>query len=144
MACPFFMPTHKYEDGTWLHPSRLPLGSGWKGYCTAPGHEGEIPNSEQLHEACNLGYARACPRHPAQYFWDCVRFTVTRESHQRIFLCYVCEKDHRPGDQGALEYDAANGRWITSHHDFRIQKMAQCYLESYLLRKNGSSETMAS
>ena len=62
MACPFFMPTHKYEDGTWLHPFRLPLGGGWKGYCTAPGREGEVPSPEQLHHACNLGYARSCGR----------------------------------------------------------------------------------
>ena len=139
MACPFFMPTHKYEDGTWLYPSRLPLGSGWKGYCTAPGHKGELPSPEQLHDACNLGYAKTCPRHPAQYFWDSIRFTVTRESDQRILLCYVCERDHRPGDHGILEYDTAKGRWTSSHRDFRIQKMAECYLESYLLRKNSSA-----
>ncbi|HKN34971.1 MAG TPA: hypothetical protein VJX16_17145 [Terriglobales bacterium] len=139
MACPFFMPTHKYEDGTWLHPFRLPLGGGWKGYCTAPGREGEVPSPEQLHHACNLGYARSCERHPAQYFWDSIRFAVKRESDQRILLCYVCERDHRPGEDGVLEYDASSGRWTVSHRDFRIQKMAECYLESYLLRKNGSA-----
>ena len=32
MACPYFMPVEKLENGTWPHPSRLPLGSGWRGF----------------------------------------------------------------------------------------------------------------
>jgi hypothetical protein len=28
------------------------------------------------------------------------------------------------------------GRWVSSQPDPRIQKMAECYLESYLLRRN--------
>jgi hypothetical protein len=131
-------------DGTWIHPARLPLGAGWKGYCTAPGHEGEIPSVEQVHDSCNLGYAKACPRRPQLSFWDSIRFAVTRESNQRILLNFVCEKDHRPGEHGVLEYDSALDRWLISHRDFRIQKMAECYLESYLLRKNNSASTVAS
>jgi hypothetical protein len=144
LACPFFMPTHKHEDGTWLHPSRLPLGVGWKGYCTAPGHEGEIPSDEQLHQACNLGYAKACSRRPPDSLWDSIRFAVTRESSQSVLLCYVCETDHCPGEHGVLEYDTNLARWACRHRDFRIQKMAECYLESYLLRKNSSSGTVTS
>ncbi len=57
MACPFFMPTSKLEDGGWLHPSRLPLGGGWIGHCSAPGYEGAEPTNQELRELCNLGYA---------------------------------------------------------------------------------------
>src|SRR6266516_2526892 len=32
LACPYFMPVAKLENGTWPHPSRLPLGCG----CTGP------------------------------------------------------------------------------------------------------------
>ena len=62
MACPFFMPVEKLENGAWPHPARLPLGGGWSGRCTAPGHEGEIPTQSALEEFCNLGYAARCGR----------------------------------------------------------------------------------
>jgi hypothetical protein len=31
-----------------------------------------------------------------------------------------------------LEYDVERAQWISSHSDARIQKMAECFLESYL------------
>ena len=65
LACPFFMPVQKL-DGAWLHPSRLPLGAGWDGHCSAPGHEGARPSDQELQEFCNLGYAAKCSRLPAE------------------------------------------------------------------------------
>lgn len=139
MACPFFMPTQKYEDGSWIHPSRLPLGGGWKGHCTAPGHEGEIPAEEQLRDACNLGYAAGCPRCPQERRRDSVRFAVAQQGDLRLLLRFVCERNHLPGEHGILEFDAGLRRWASSHPDMRIQRMAECFIESYLLRKNGST-----
>ncbi len=129
------MPTRRSEDGAWLHPSRLPLGSGWEGFCTAPGHEGTQPSDEELKEFCNLGYAAACPRLPRQRAWDALRFSIARDRDSQLLLCYVCERDHRPGEHGTLEYDALLRCWTRSHPDERIQKMAECYLESHLLRR---------
>ena len=40
----------------WIHPSRLPLGAGWQGDCTAHGTTAAIPDGDQL-AGCNLGYA---------------------------------------------------------------------------------------
>src|SRR5260370_2007562 len=80
VACPFFMPVEKLENGAWPHPARLPLGCGWSGCCTAPGHEGEVPSAHQLHE-CNLGYALGCGRLPKQRTWDAVRFFVMGSPH---------------------------------------------------------------
>jgi hypothetical protein len=111
MACPFFMPTSKLEDGGWLHPSRLPLGGGWIGHCSAPGHEGAEPTNEELRELCNMGYATACPRLPEDRTSDAVRFSIARDHGARLSL------------------------WISFHADPRIQKMAECYLQSYLLRR---------
>jgi hypothetical protein len=34
-----------------------------------------------------------------------------------------------------LEYDLALGQWVSTHADPRIQKLAECYLQSYLLRR---------
>ena len=135
MACPFFLPVRKLEAGIWAHPARLPLGAGWAGCCGAPGHEGVEPSDEELREGCNLGYAASCPRLPQQRPYDAVRFSVARDGGSQVILWYACEVDHRPFDYGQLEYDGSRAQWISSHPDPRIQKMAECYLESYALRK---------
>jgi hypothetical protein len=136
LACPFFMPTQKHDSALWTHPARLPLGNGWTGHCTAPRHLGEIPSDEQLRESCNLGYARTCAWCPPDRPWDSTRFGVIKESDQRVTLCYVFEKEHRPVEHGSLEYDPVLRRWNSKHPDERVQRMAESYLESYLLRRN--------
>ena len=128
------MPTQKLEDGGWQHPSRLPLGGGWSGHCCAPGHEGTLPTDEELRE-CNLGYATNCPRLPGERPWDAVRFSVARDRGSQVVLWFACEIAHRPAGHGTLEYDAAQEQWISSHDNPRIQKMAECYVQSYLLRR---------
>lgn len=139
MACPFFMPERKLEGGAWLHPSRLPLGGGWSGHCHAPGHEGDVPSDEQLRELCNLGYAANCPRLPRERASDAVRFSIARDRGSQLVLCFVCEAGHRPVEHGTLEYDASLGQWNSSHPNPRIQKMAECYLQSYMQRRIGSA-----
>lgn len=135
MACPFFMPTSKLEDGGWLHPSRLPLGGGWTGHCCAPGHEGVEPTNQELRELCNLGYAAGCPRLPKERAFDAVRFSIARDRGAQLLLCFVCESAHLPASHGTLEYDLSLARWVLSHSELRIQKMAECYLQAYLLRR---------
>jgi hypothetical protein len=135
MACPFFVPTSKLEDGGWLHPSRLPLGGGWTGHCSAPGHEGAQPTHEELRELCNLGYAARCPRLPEERAYDAVRFSIASDRGTRLMMWFICESGHCPAGHGMLEYDVSLGEWISSHPDPRIQKMADCYLQSYLLRR---------
>jgi hypothetical protein len=134
LACPFFMPLQKLE-GAWLHPSRLPLGAGWDGHCSAPGHEGVRPSDQELHEFCNLGYAAKCSRLPAARDCDAVRFSVARDHGSRLLLWFVCEAGHRPATHGTLEYDVDRGQWISSHSDPRIQKMLECYVLAYLQRR---------
>ncbi len=131
MACPFFMPTEKVER--WSNP-RLPLGDGWKGYCTAAAHAGERPSDYELREFCNFGYAARCPRLPERRVADAVRFAVSRRLDGKVVICFVCEVNHRPGEYGLLEYDSATGAWTAPHRNACVQKMAQCYLESYLAR----------
>jgi len=118
-----------------MHPARLPLGGGWAGRCTAPGHQGEAPGEHQLRECCNLGYASACSFRPPEPQYDSVRFAVTREADDRVVLCYVFEKQHQPGEHGTVEYSRKAG-WIRSHPDRCVQKMAECYLASYFTRKS--------
>jgi hypothetical protein len=142
VACPFFMPIEKLENGSWLHAERLPLGCGWSGRCTAPGHEHEAPSQEELQEFCNLGYAKGCGRLPRERAWDSVRFSARtaggngkNETGIRIQIQYICEREHRPSDHGMLQFDAAAARWAQPHPDLRVQRMAECFLESYLQKR---------
>jgi hypothetical protein len=143
------MPTARLENGNWPHPHRLPLGCGWNGHCTAPGHEGELPPQHILEAFCNLGYATSCSWAPQQRDWDAVRFAVSapersaRDRHQMaenastrmLRLSYVCERNHRPVAHGDLAFDLATATWLQPHRDVRIQRMAECFLDSYLKRK---------
>ena len=149
MACPFFMPVERLQNGAWLHASRLPLGCGWTGHCTAPGHHGEAPSQQELQEFCNLGYAESCARLPPERAWDSVRFgakaiaSATNETRGRIQVRYICERGHRPAEHGLLEYDAANVRWNQRHSDERVQRMAECFLAAYLEKRKSSELTQA-
>jgi hypothetical protein len=149
VACPFFMPMEKLENGTWLHAGRLPLGGGWKGQCTAPGHEGETPSQEELREFCNLGYAEGCGRLPRERIWDSVRFAARTVSGAAgasggvVHVRYVCERGHRPVEHGVLEVDVAEARWAQRHADGRLQRMAECFLESYIAKKKRPEATRA-
>jgi hypothetical protein len=142
------MPVSRLENGNWPHPARLPLGCGWSGHCTAPGHENEVPSQNVLESFCNLGYACGCEWSPAQRIWDSVRFAVIApatngnrklavagEAAHILRLSYVCERDHRPCEHGKLEFDLSQSAWLSRHSDPRIQKMAECFLESYLKKQ---------
>ena len=134
MACPFFLPTHKSEDGSWPHPARLPLGAGWMGQCCAPGHVGTAPSDEELRDHCNLGYATCC-RLPEQRSADAIRFSVARDRGSQLDLWFVCELGHRPAAHGKLQYDLVQSQWLSTHPEPHVQKMAECYLQSYLQRR---------
>lgn len=138
------MPTRKSENAMWIHPSRLPLGAGWDGDCTAHGIAATIPAGDQLAH-CNLGYASDCPRLPKERKWDAVRFAVASEHESRVCLAYVCERNHLPSEHGRLEYNLLLSRWLSSHTDPRIQKMAECFLDSWLAksRRGVDAETAA-
>lgn len=132
----------KLENGTWLHASRLPLGCGWSGRCSAPGHEGEIPSNDELRDFCNLGYAEGCGRLPPERPWDAVRFAARRVGSEgengdraRIHLRYICERGHCPAEHGVLEFDPIREQWANPHRDDRVQRMAECFLASYLEKK---------
>jgi len=136
MACPFFFPQHRIENSPWPHAVRLPLGAAWTGCCTAAGHAGEQPSDEELKDGCNLGYARNCSRLPANRSTDAVRFSIARDRDLKLSVQFVCELAHAPAANGMLEFDCNSGQWRTTHADSRIQRMAECYVESYLQRRD--------
>jgi hypothetical protein len=48
---------------------------------------------------------------------------------------YVCEREHRPAEHGVLEFQAAEATWKQKHRDARLQRMAECFLETWLKKK---------
>jgi hypothetical protein len=128
------MPTERADDIAFPHPSRLPLGSSWRGTCRVPGHEQLALSSIEL-ESCNLGYAKFCPRLPKERACDAVRFAVVSDSGDSISLQFVLETAYLPTADGILVYAHDSQKWIAPHPDHRIQKMAECFLQSYLDRK---------
>ena len=135
MACPYFVPREIVNDGSWIHPSRLPLGAGWSGRCCASGQE-TAPADSTIRDLCNLGNATACPHLPRERDWDAIRFSVARTTAEKITLWYVCELAHAPIEHGKLTFDHVEERWLNPHADARVQRLAACYLETYRFRQN--------
>jgi hypothetical protein len=108
----------------------------------APGHEGEVPSEAELRDSCNLGYANACARLPQDRVWDSVRFAAkpAAVNGSRIQVQYVCERDHRPVEHGVVIFDAPDSRWESSHPDERVQRLAECFLQSHLEKKKRELE----
>jgi len=127
------------NDGSWLHPLRLPLGAGWSGCCSASGQE-TTPSDSTLHDLCNLGNATACPHLPRERDWDAIRFSVAHTSPDQITVWYVCELEHAPVEHGKLNFDRVEEHWLNPHADARVQRLAACYLETYRSRRNEGSK----
>jgi hypothetical protein len=125
MACPFFLPTSRTTVPGVMHPERLPLGDAYAGRCTAAD---VTPTDDMLHD-CNLGYA-SCAHLPKERAADAVRFSVRRADKELITIQYVCEAAHAPIAHGVLRYDAKCGSWRERHADDRVQRMAECCVES--------------
>jgi hypothetical protein len=140
VACPYFMPEERF-DSSWPFPQRLPLGAGWSGRCTAPGHDGARPTDEELTSGCNLGYARTCTRLPAERHADAVRFALGEERDGLLHVLFVCEREHLPAAHGELLYDRRNRTWLKGHPDACIQRMAECYVQAQLERRDSKLET---
>lgn len=131
MACPYFIPSERFDDAAFPHPGRLPLGAAYRGSC---GATGTTPADDELKQ-CNLGYARDCSRLPQTREADAVRFSILRERDGQISLCYVSELNYLPQDSGNLHYESSSQRWLQQHPDHRVQLLANCFLQSYLARR---------
>ena len=130
LACPFFVPREIVNDGSWPHPSRLPLGAGWTGNCLASGQE-LSPSDTHIREFCNLGYATACPHLPRPCDWDAIRFSIVQVSRERVTICFVCELAHAPIEHGKLTFDLTSEVCLNPHPDPRLLRLATCYFQAY-------------
>ena len=126
MACPFFLPAQPTTLAELPHPQRLPLGDSFAGKCTAADI---VPTEAMLHD-CNLGYAE-CAHLPADRAADAVRFSIRRDPKGLLHIHYVCEAAHAPVSSGVLAFDTAASQWHKVHDDHRLQRMAECCVESH-------------
>ena len=132
MCCPYFIPVRRHDGQLWPWRQRLPLGDGFHGSCSAPGHQGEQPDDEALKQ-CNLGYAR-CSWLPADRIADAVRFCVLGDAQSILRVLYAVELNHAPGECGVLEFSLATGTWMSRHRDERLQRQAESFVAAYLSR----------
>ena len=86
-----------------------------------------------------MGYAKQCMRLPADRQFDALRFCVTSDREQRLLVSYVGESAHLPIEHKQLEFDAEQMQWTAPHPDARVQKQADCYIQSYLQRRTKTS-----
>ncbi len=88
------------------------------------------PSDEELKSGCNLGYAKRCSRLPAERQADAVRFALAEERNGILPVLFVCEREYLPVAHGELLFDTVTGSWLESHHDPRVQRMAECYVHA--------------
>jgi hypothetical protein len=92
------------------------------------------PEDHELRDHCNLGHA-ACARLPEQRTADAIRFSARSAERYRIHVRYVYEKDCRPAGGGTLEYDEREHRWLTAIDDEKLQRQAECFLQTWRSRQ---------
>jgi len=133
LACPYFVPEKRCESELWMHRARLPLGDGYDGRCSAPGHEDAKPTDEELKNSCNLGNA-CCSRLPADRVLDSIRFHVHDDQGSALTVSYCTERDHRPREHGVLQFDAASGTFVAAAAQPAVVRLAQTFVQSHLER----------
>jgi hypothetical protein len=133
------------EIAGWVRPPRFPLGDPFGGACHARSGDVIEPPEARQRELCNCGYARGrCDRFPGDSAADAVRFSVTDDTATRVSVVYVVEKDHAPAEFGTLEYAIEESRLEGPHISDVLVQQARAFLESYLSRRAGRREQVAS
>ena len=140
MACPYFYPVERRTPDTDPRSAMLPLGGTWTGLCRA-GTAVAKPEEKCQSALCSLGYARGvCARFPTDDAGpDAVRFAITREQPNSLHLYYVLERNHQPFAHGKLEYTLPSGQVAGMLSAETLQRQAEAYVASYLLRKKEAS-----
>jgi hypothetical protein len=140
LACPFFVPEKRCDAELWPHRARLPLGDGYEGRCSAPGHEDARPSQEELKSACNLGNA-CCARLPEDRALDAVRFYLKQDDGATLTVSYCTERAHSPREHGMLQFDSASGKFVAASAKFvaasapqLVTQLAQAFVKSHLER----------
>jgi hypothetical protein len=117
VACPYFMPVEKLENGTWPHAS----GFLWDADGVDTARRRDTRASLPRRKSCRSSATLAMRKVADVCRGIGVGFDPVRSSNngrrrkngtgRRIQVRYVCERDHRPAEHGMLEFDATAKRW---------------------------------
>ena len=135
MACPYFYPVERFEDGAWLKPPRLPLGDPCRGACHAATGTAEL-SLDELRAFCNVGYARGnCTRFPADAEADAIRFSIAEDHGGIVDVIYIFEREYGPLRHGLARCSAEPSEISDAPDDPILRAQLQRFLESYLRRR---------
>jgi hypothetical protein len=137
VACPFFRPVARLEDGAWPQAPRVPLGDPCRGYCTAHADESVTPGAEELRSFCNTGYVKGrCGRFPnLPDVPDAIRFSLEQDCGGSLTLMYIEEKEYAPLRFGTLSYDVLGGTFAEQSEPENLRAQGHMFATSYLTRK---------
>lgn len=141
MPCPFFVPAQPFTGHAAI--PFWPLAEPRRGSCSVAPPD-EQPGDAELKKWCNFGYACGCRFLPKEREADKASFSVIRSEGEILLICCVLEKDHRPVSIRTLQFHRELSRWLSVHPDARIQRQAECYMESRLrLSANAQAAALA-
>ena len=139
MACPYFYPVERIDDGAWIQPPRLPLGGPYSGLCRAIDGGPFQPGESALRECCNTGYARGrCARFPAQAVIDALRFSIEAETDDVVEIVFVREREWSPAGYGRAQWSAGKVK-CDEALDPLIERQMEIFVANYLTRKSRST-----
>jgi len=133
LACPYFVPENRCDAELWPHRARLPLGDGYEGRCSAPGHEDARPTHEELKSACNLGNS-SCARLPEGRALDSVRFYLKQDEGVSLTVSFSTERAHSPREYGLLQFDGTSGKFVATSAPLAVTRLALAFVKSHLER----------
>jgi hypothetical protein len=139
VACPYFYPVARIDDGAWIQPPRLPLGGPYSGFCRAADGDPFEPGESALRECCNIGYARGrCARFPVQAGVDALRFSIEADTDNIIEIVFVREREWSPTGYGRAQWRTGT---VTCDEglDPLIERQMEVFVANYLTRKRGAA-----
>ena len=68
-----------------------------------------------------------------------MRFVLGEEKDGVLRVRFSCERDYLPAGHGELLYEKSSDTWLLKHEDARVQRMAECYVETQIERRAASA-----
>ena len=92
------------------------------------------PRTNLSRDAIWVTRKTAC-RLPADRHADAVRFALGEECNGILHVRFASELAHLPASHGELLYEKASATWLSRHDDARVQRMAECYVQVQLQKR---------
>jgi len=139
VACPYFYPVDRLDDGTWMKPPRLPLGALYRGLCHSVEGQQFEPDARAARECCNTGYARGkCARFPDHAVTDALRFSIEADANGVIEVVFVLEAGWSPARFGRAQWIRGALR-CEEALDPVLRRQMEVFIVNYLERRARSA-----